>query len=68
MLSEHVHPDFALTNTGQDPNPIHTFRPLTRGCSQAWVAPADLVALVELAATAAPVEMAATAAWVDTAE
>lgn len=29
MLSEHVHPDFALTNTGQTPNSIHTFCPLT---------------------------------------
>lgn len=29
MLPEHVHADFSLTNTGQNPNPIHTFLPLT---------------------------------------
>ena len=29
MLPEHVHPDFALTNTGQTPNSIHTIWPIT---------------------------------------
>lgn len=36
MLSEHVHPDFALTNTGQTPNSIHTFCPLTHQNVHGW--------------------------------
>lgn len=37
MLPEHVHPDFALTNTGQTPNSIHTIWPITRICSEGTV-------------------------------
>ena len=30
MLAKHVHPQFSLTDTGQTPNSVHTFWPLTR--------------------------------------